>query len=116
MDIRIIIIYYSENPAEPLFQLLRGLFPVCDQCSEPGLTVLLPAPGIVIQLMSAGAQPPDFFIPGEAVICYAVKDLATAVDEAHHRGAEVLQFNTYQSTGFSFCYLRQEKVFGLFAV
>lgn len=115
MKIKIIIIYYSEDPAEPLFEALRGLFPVCEQCSEPGLTVLLPAPGVVIQLMSAGAQPPGFLASGSPVICYAVNDLAKAADEAVKRGAVVLQSSTDPCTGFSFCYLQQEKVFGLFA-
>lgn len=115
MDIQIIVIYYSEDPAEPLFEVLRGLFPACEKCSEPGLTVLLPAAGVVIQLMSAGAQPPGFLTSGSPVICYAVNDLANAVDEAVRRGAVVLQSSTDPCTGFSFCYLQQDKVFGLFA-
>lgn len=103
--IHIMISLYSENPAEPAFSLLCGLFPVCTLCSAPGLTVLQPALGIVIQLVSQAVQPPAYLRTGP-VISYGVSDLPDATALATSRGATILQEITDNRAGFSFCYLQ----------
>jgi hypothetical protein len=113
--INIMISLYSEDPAEPAFGLFRGLFPVCALCSGPGLTVLQPAPGIVLQLLGQAAQPPEYMRSG-TVMSYGVRDLQAAVALAESRGATILQGITEDCAGFSFCYLQLPAglPFGLF--
>ena len=111
------ITYYNEIPAEPAFSLLRGLFPVCEICSGPGLQVLQPAIGIVIQLVNASAQPPAFLTDSrQPIISYGVNDLQKAIDCAIKQGAIVVQPVTDNSNGFCFCYLQfpDAQPFGFF--
>ena len=114
--INIMVSLYSEDPAEPAFGLLRGLFPVCALCSGPGLTVLQPAPGIVLQLLGQAAQPPAY-LRTAPVMSYGVSDLVAAVALAENRGAIILQDITDDCASFSFCYLQftDGQPFGLFS-
>ena len=116
--ISLMITMISEKPGEPLPALLRGLFPACELCAGPGWEVLLPAPGIVLQLFGPGAQPPAYLAASrQPVISYAVDDLQKAIDEALAQGAVILQEATNDSTGFTFCYLQfsGEQPFGFFS-
>lgn len=113
--IKIMLLLYSEDPAEPAFSLLRGLFPVCPLCSGPGLTVLQPAPGIILQLVGKSAQPPVYLRVG-TVISYAVNDLPAAIAQSQRQGAMILQEPIDDCNHFSLCYLQFPggQVFGLF--
>lgn len=116
MKIHTIITLYSENPAEPSFEMFRGLFPVCPTCSEPGLTVLLPAPGIILQLLSLAACPPDYLKLAEPIVSYSVADLHSAIDTALKQDAIMLQEPGDEGMRFTFCYLQlsDKSVIGFF--
>jgi hypothetical protein len=115
--INLIVTLYSEDPAEPVLNLFRGIFPVCPVCSEPGLQVMQPAPGIVLQVFGPGAQPPAYIATAcQPVLSYRQDDLHRAVALAIANGAVLLQQATDERTGFTFCYLRypDAKVIGFF--
>lgn len=115
--IHLIITLYSENPAEQFSSLLRGIFPACTVCNEPGWEVLAPAPGVLLQLCGPGAQPPAFIKAAkQPVISYRADNLAQAIEWATAKGAIILQQAADDCTGFTLCYLRfgGKEVFGFF--
>lgn len=116
--ISLMITFINENPTEPLTALLRGLFPRCTLCAEPGWEVLLPAPGIIIQLCGPGAQAPEYLVTAsQPVISYAVNNLQETVDLAVEHGACILQQTTDGCTGFTHYYLKfpDDQTIGVFS-
>jgi len=105
--VHLIITLYSENPAEQFNSLLRGIFPACATCNEPGWEVFAPAPGVLLQVCSPGAQPPAFITAAkQPVISYRVDDLSQVIEQATAKGAIILLQWADGCTGFTFCYLR----------
>jgi len=103
----ITLAFAGTTPDCGLHRLLKAIFPGSIVCNGPGLEVLQPAAGMLVELYSSGAPAPAYLTQSNCpLISFQVADLDSVIQLAQQEGAIVLIKAKDTCTGFSFCHLQ----------
>lgn len=99
--------FVSGTANDGVHALLKSVLPDKLVYSEPGLKVLQPAAGVLVELYGSGGTVPQY-VAGccGPLVSFRVDCLDTAIRQAEKYGAILMLKAKDPCTGFSFCHLQ----------